>query len=333
MSKRVLTLVLVFCMLMPILSHGALKKARLDDSGTDSILHIHLPRQVITANSILELGQISIIRGEKPLVDSASKIALGRFSIPGQKIVVNRQTILSRLACSEVPFSDVVFTGAQDVTVRRQQQVIKGSEFVELANSYLEKNLPVSSISQTEPIRIPKDMILPWPSADVELMPNFDKNLAGNQAKVQVDVFVNGQKIGAREVVFRLKYNSRRAVALIDIPQDTILTSENIKIEKVLSDYPEQTPWSLPYGSIAKRQLPAGTVIRPDMIGSVKPNIVVGRNETVVIRFERPGLLVTAVGKSMQQARVGEFVKVRNMDSQRVILCKVNEDGTVEPVL
>jgi len=52
----------------------------------------------------------------------------------------------------------------------------------------------------------------------------------------------------------------------------------------------------------------------------------------VVIRVEMPGLLVTAMGKTMQEGRAGEYIKIRNLDSQRIILCKVNEDATVEPV-
>jgi flagella basal body P-ring formation protein FlgA len=34
----------------------------------------------------------------------------------------------------------------------------------------------------------------------------------------------------------------------------------------------------------------------------------------------------------MQEGRAGEYIKVRNLDSQRMILAKVNEDGTVEPI-
>ncbi len=34
----------------------------------------------------------------------------------------------------------------------------------------------------------------------------------------------------------------------------------------------------------------------------------------------------------MQEGRAGEYIKVRNVDSRRVISAKVNKDGTVEPV-
>jgi flagella basal body P-ring formation protein FlgA len=69
------------------------------------------------------------------------------------------------------------------------------------------------------------------------------------------------------------------------------------------------------------------------MIIAAKAAAAVKRNENVIIRIEKPGLSVTAVGKAMQEGRAGEVIKVRNVDSQRMILARVGEDGTVEPVL
>jgi flagella basal body P-ring formation protein FlgA len=37
--------------------------------------------------------------------------------------------------------------------------------------------------------------------------------------------------------------------------------------------------------------------------------------------------------QTVEEGSAGEYVRVRNVDSQRIILARVNEDGTVEPVL
>ena len=39
------------------------------------------------------------------------------------------------------------------------------------------------------------------------------------------------------------------------------------------------------------------------------------------------------MGKTMADGRVGETIKVRNVDSNRIVLCKVRADGSVEPLL
>ncbi len=111
-----------------------------------------------------------------------------------------------------------------------------------------------------------------------------------------------------------------------------IISQENVKIEETLSHYPEPAGWKPPFGLVAKRRLPANSVIRPQMIGPVRSPIIVKRNQSVLIKIDRLGLLVTAMGSAMQEARVGDFIRVKNIDSQRIIVAKVNEDGTVEPV-
>jgi flagella basal body P-ring formation protein FlgA len=41
---------------------------------------------------------------------------------------------------------------------------------------------------------------------------------------------------------------------------------------------------------------------------------------------------VSASGKALQRGCAGEKIKVQNIDSNRIIVAKINEDGSVEPV-
>lgn len=295
-------------------------------------LKIYLPREITVKDEAISLGEVSIIRGEELLVSKASGISLGQISMLGQSIVIDRPTVLSRLACNGISVSDVTLTGAKEVIVRQEQQVIQGSEFVELARGFLVEHLPEGTECQVEPIRAPTDLVVPGDVKDVKLIPHLSGESSGGQGRVGISVVGDGKEMGVCEVTFGLKYNGRRAVALVDIPAGGVLSSENIRIEKVLSDSPEACDWREPYGLVARRRIAADTVIRSNMVGLRKSDVIVKRNRAVVIQYESPGLLVTAVGKAMQDGRAGEYIKVRNVDSQRIILAKINEDGTVEPV-
>ncbi len=295
-------------------------------------IQIYLPREVTVRGNHPTLGQVSVIRGEESLAAKASEIALGRLSIPGQEIVIDRATVLSRLASNGISASKVMLTGAEKIKVKRQQRIIKGDEFVELARSFLEENLVEQSVCRTDQIGTPKDLAVPDSNKEIKFSPCLELSRARNQARVQIAVLADGQEIGTRKISFRLKYNCRRAVTLADIPAGAVISPENIRIEETISSHPEPANWRPPYGLVAKRRIPANTVIRGDMVGQREPAVIVKRNQNVIIQIERPGLVVTAIGKAMQQARTGEYIKVRNLDSQRIILAKVNEDGTVEPV-
>ena len=180
---------------------------------------------------------------------------------------------------------------------------------------------------------MPKDFVVSSIDGDISLASYLSQTNSPNQVAVRITVLVDGREEGVQEVVYRLKYDCRTAVTTTDVPAGTVLSAGNIRIDKTLSDNPEPADWKMPYGFIAKRRLPANTVLGPEMISAVKPPVVVERNKTVIIRFENPGILITAIGKAMQQGCAGEYIKVKNVSSQKAIIAKVNEDGTVEPVL
>ncbi len=306
------------------------KNADLKES---SALQIYLPREVAIKGSTIKLGQVSIIRGEGSLAAKAGEIALGRISMPGQKIIIDRPIVLNRLTCSGIPASQVKLSGAEKITIKRQEQVIKGSEFIELASEFLKKNLPAGSVCQLDLLQTPKDFTIPKPDKDVKFVPRLAKGCSANLAKVQIATLQEGKQIEVSEVSFRLKYNCRQAVTLVDIPAGEVISPENIKIENTVSNYPEPDQWMLPYGLTAKRRLKANTVLQPYMVSPAKTEIIIKRNQNILIRIESYGLLVTATGKAIQDGRAGDYIKVRNIDSKRIILARVDEDGTVEPVL
>lgn len=315
---------------------------------SESSLQIYLPRDITIAGDVANLGQVAIIRGSQPLVDVADKIALGRISKPGQKVIIDRSLVLSRLASNGISASDVQFTGAEKLTVTQQHEVIKGDLFLSKALDFLKKNQIDTSICQMDPIRKPADMFLLESGQDFEFSAAVVKSGIRNQAKVRVALLSNGKEIGVREVYFRLKYDFYRAVAKVDIPVGTAISGENVKIEKAVSNYPGVDQWlglqlngisgntlpRIPESLVATRRIPANTILRSGMTGPVKPMVVIKRNQNVAVIFDSPGLSLSVYGKARKDGRVGEYieVEVRVTTTTQRILAKVNEDGTVKPV-
>jgi flagella basal body P-ring formation protein FlgA len=331
MIRNVIRVVVIIISVAAVRLCSASETVSTDDSFREPVLHIHLPREASVESTSFNLGQVGIILGDPSLAGKASGIGLGRFSVPGQKIVMDRAVLLNRLASSGIPASQVSLTGAEQVTVQRRHQIITAEEVIEFADMFLKKCMP-ASVGRFEPVRVPKDLVLAGGSDSVELSARLARGGARNQAKVEIAVLRDEKQIATREAVFRLQYNSHRMVAANDIPRGAMLSPENVKIEESLADRPEPADWKPPYGAVVKRPIAAGSPISSRMIGPARPRVLVKRNETVVIQVDKPGLLVTAVGKALQDGPAGQFIKVQNVDSKRIILAKVNDDGTVEPV-
>lgn len=311
----------------------ALADEKAEELNDESGIQIYLPREITIKDSTLKLGKIGIIRGSESLAAKAGEITLGRFSARDQKIEIERHIILSRLASNGISSSQVTLQGAEKVSISRLNKIVGSDEFVKMAEDYLKNNISNNSISKWNPVRRPKDLVIPGPGKDIRFVHHLVPGGARNQTKVGIDVFSGDELISTREVTFAMQYNIHKAVTLVDIPAGSVISRENVKIEEVTSSNPEPLDWELPYGLVAKRTLPAETVLKPYMIGSAESPVIIKRNQNVVIRIEKPGFLITAVGKAMQDGKVGEYIKVRNIDSQRIILAKVNEDRSVEPVI
>jgi flagellar basal body P-ring formation protein FlgA len=301
--------------------------------GQEYSLKIDLPQETTINENSITLGQLCKISGDESLVDKASKITLGLFSTPAQEITIERPVILSRLASNGIPSSLISFVGAEKTIAKQHHQVVKGNELAISAESYL-KTLPsFNTVFQISPVQLPADLYVAGTDNKIKFTYHLLNGGTVSQAKVNVSVLVNDIEIANRDIMFRLKYNCRQAVTTTQLEPGMTIKESDIRIETVLSDSPEPADWKPPYNLIVKRKVPADTIIRPDMTDIRDNAILVKRNQSVLIRVNKPGLLVTAAGRTMQDGRVNEFIKVRNMDSQRVIVAKVNADGTVEPAL
>jgi flagella basal body P-ring formation protein FlgA len=301
-------------------------------AAAQSQLIINLPAEATVESENLTLGQIAEVKGDEAIAAKVREIGIGRISVPGQKVTIERTVILGRLACSEIEAVRPELAGAEAVVVSRKATVIKAESFVESSLKFLKENANEKTFADWETVREPDDMVLPNQATNVELVPRLASRTAAGQAIVEVDVISEGHSLGTSQVTFEAQYKVQRAVTTAAVSAGRILNPENVKIETVVSNRPQSAEWSTPYGLAAVRNFAAGTVIGPGMAKAPKAQVLIERNQNVVIRIDRPGLTVTATGKTLQQGTLGEYIKVRNVDSQRVILAKVNEDGTVEPV-
>lgn len=304
-------------------------------SRAEPVLRIYLPREVQVQDEEVTLGEVAVIRGQGDAVKPAEGINLGRFVMPSQQMIISRAMILGRLTGSGFDASAVEFTGAEKVTVTQNRQIVRGERIVQVAESFIKANLQDKSACRYEAVGKPVDFALPAEAEKVELLPSLVTGGARNRTKVNVLVLADGKDVGRREVDFRLKYFCREAIAVRDIAAGEIITKDNVKITEAISSDAEPSDWQVPYGLAAVRRIAANSTITRGMVGAVRREVVVRRNRHVAVVFERPGLSITAVGKAMEDGRSGECIKVRMQikDSPRIIYARVNDNGTVEPLM
>lgn len=296
-------------------------------------LSVHLPREMTVKDNTVTLGQVSVISGDDKLTEKARQIPLGKITLAGQHLTIDRNTILSRLAANGISNSNIRITGAKSVVVKRAEQTVTDDMLAKKAEEFLKSTSSAQPTTTFELARLPREVTVPGTPKSVILTARPGKVNTSTYRSALVDVIADGKVIQSREVSFRLKHTVRQIVAKVDLPAGVPLTADNIKVETITSDRPEPKGWNAPYGLVTKRKIKAGQTIIDGMAASPKPQILIKRNQTVVIRIQTAGLLITAMGKSLSEGSVGQFIRVKNTDSGRIVVGKVNEDGTVAPVL
>jgi len=79
-------------------------------------------------------------------------------------------------------------------------------------------------------------------------------------------------------------------------------------------------------GMVARRTLLPGRVIP---VSSVREPYVVERGSTVTMVYSKDGLTITAPGSPLKPGSVGDFVRVRNLNTGVMVSGTVMADGTI----
>lgn len=293
-------------------------------------LQVYLPRNAAVSGEVVRLKDAGILKGDEETAAKAGDVALAKVSQPGQSVVIDKQTIMSRLASNGIAASVISFSGAESVVIERKGYLIKSEDFVKIAQQELEKDQQNSSCRWKVAWQ-PKEVFVDGTQADTKLAVKLSPNSTQSQARMLVTVLQDGKEVCVREVAFNIQYKNLRAVAITDIQPGTSMSADNVRIESFESALP-QHGWTQPYGLAARRQIQAGSIIGADMLEAAKSPLLVSKNQAVVIQIKQPGLVITAMGEALDNARAKECIKVRNIDSQRILLARVNDDGSVEPV-
>jgi len=295
---------------------------------------IYLPRKVQVEQEHLTLGDISIIScDDDELSQKVSLIAVGRAPLLGESIVIDRRTVLSRLVASGIERTDARVTGARKVSVTRRETTIPSEDLLESAQKLLRTSRPGPKGVTWRLTRKIDDLVFPSERRDVKLRPHLVDTAGKNYVKVRVGAYAGEKEIAGSDLLFRIVYPHQQAVAVSPISPGEKITEQNAQVRTVLMDSAPREKFEPPFGMIAKKNVEKGNLIRPSILEKNRPALVIERNQTVEMKITGPGFKVSGIAKALQDGRVGQVIRVRNMDTKRTIAARVGFDGTVVPVI
>jgi len=321
----VLTITLVIA-----LSPAALQAG---DPAEKTTLQIYLPRTKTLTVDQVTIGDLCIIRSsDDALQAGAAAVTLGRAPFAGETLVIDRSTILSRLAANSISSKTVALslTGAQSIRLKRDAGTFSPAQVIGAAQEYLHKHRPGAPGSGYRLVRKAKGILVPT-RGKATLSVSALEDPPRGYVKLEVAAVVDDKTVTTTELLVKITYPHRQAVATQALSAGTIFTRHNTRLRTVHMDTEAPKNWAPPYGAEATKNIKAGAVILPGMTRAHKLEIVVKRKQAVTMIVRGATFMIQGKGEAMQDGRPGETIRVRNTMSSRIIKAIVQYDGTVVP--
>ena len=284
------------------------------------------------------LGELAVITGDdSERVRRLRELPLGGAPLPGKSFVLTAQTFNSRLAGTGADLSGIEWRMPQSVTITTAAQTISADRIQCEAIAALKKELGMTSDNNSSNavtftvLNTPQAVVVPLGQVEykVEVPYGIRYNVP---TTVKVGIGVKGYYSTTVSLNFDVKAYANVVVAARSLPAFEVLTADSVRCERrdigTLTGY--ITDMGKTIGQMTRRPLTAGMPLTEAMLD--KPPIV-QRFSGVTILARVGDSVVTAGGMALQQGAAGEFIRVQNIESKRIINARVVDKSTVEVMI
>ncbi len=296
-------------------------------------IEVNLMDKVILEEKTITFRDISTVTGDDvKLVNKINEIEIGRTPWPNNVRRINKDFMKMRLNASNVNVTDVNFTNANSVAVSVESTKITGLEISQKAKEYLLSVLPVTDREATvELVRLPGDQWIPSRRDKI----NFDVSLVDtSKDRGNIELIVSASSTGMRyfkiPVYFKVRVFEYVAIAKRRIARNQQLTKENVFMARRETTKIRGLAFSSRdnlTGKTAAVSILPYTILTEDMV-ETPPTIKQG--SVVKLFIKSSGFRIVTKGLAQQTGYTGEVIKVKNLDSKKILYGEIIDSGRVQ---
>ncbi len=292
---------------------------------------------VITVKSAVEvdgsqvrLGDVATIEGASPSeVEELADLAVASAPKPGRSKEIDRDYVLAKLHQQGYPVRQMLFQGSRSTIATRSSQSIDSDTLEARFRSSIESRLPWSAADTVIDIQTAPDVLgLPTGKTDVRFECDGDYRYVGDET-FRTTVLVDGKPCKTLYLRASVHPLEHVAVATRDIGRGSPINDTDFTmIRKDLAELSDGffTDRAELRGLIAARSLSAGSVIS---LRCVDRPVVMKRGKIVTAEVRGRSFRITAMVKAMDNGRVGDVVRLTNLDSRKTLTGEVIDENTV----
>lgn len=289
-------------------------------------VEINIKDKVTLKEKTITIGDISTVTGDNvELVKKISNIEIGRTPWPNNFRKIGVDFLKMRLKTSNIKLSDIVFNGARAVRISVEATKITGAEIVQKAREHLLSVLPVVDRETTIELgRMPGDQWVAGKRDEIVLdVYLVDSNKDRGNIELIVSANSNIAPFFKTSVVFKVRVFENVVIAKRKIGRHQRLTKENIFLGKRETTRTHGLSFSGMddlTGKVAVRTIRANTIITEKIV-ETPPTIK--RGSVVKLFIEANNFSIVTKGLAQETGRTGEVIRVRNLNSKKIIYGKI----------
>lgn len=221
------------------------------------------------------------------------------------------------------------FSGAARVNLIGDGQVVHAAQIERMLHQFLQQNrhrLPKAQL-QLGDIRLPQDVIVPHGRLSHQVIPSDPEILGSNRFNVVLRV--DGRVVENLTVRASLEALAPVVVAATDLSRGASLGAQDLQM--VVLDISDLRDPCFSVDDLIGQRLKRGLKVGQPLVRTqVDFPPMVRRGQTVEIRLQRQGFVLTAKGEARQSGQQGDTIRVRNVASRRQLQGRIVAPGVVE---
>ena len=294
-------------------------------------LGLTMPERVEVDGAEVALGHLAdIVGGDPALTRQLQGIVVGRAPLPGNSRTISRDYIALRIRQSGIDPGAIRMNVPDKVTLVRRAVTISTSDLEMLVREYVAAHPPFNDADMAiTRVRLPGDIMLPTGDVQHEMQYLPQSRPSGT---LPVNIFFSIDGVLVKRVMATVNVVLMKEVPVTKHPiaRYQLIQKDDVMMQTMdMTGLPANAVLSFEdiAGQRARRNIGPQTVLRTDQF-EFPP--VVRRGDRVIILAESSGLRITTIGEIQNSAKVGERVRVVNLDSNKTLLARVIDARTVQ---
>ncbi len=242
---------------------------------------------------------------------------------PNKNIVITKNQLIFLFQKNHISTNGFSFNGAESCIITRDYKKLSTEKIEKNIQTFIKKNFENTKLIS---INLPDKTFL-IPSTNIREKIHL-KSESLKHLYLEYQIYESGKLIYKIPITANIKRYMQVVQAKRDIPKGKILISEDLKIAEIefkrRSGYITEIENAV--GKVAKRDIKKGMILKNSLL---KPDYKVKRRKNVKIIYRNKNINIELVGLALEDGAVGDVIKVKNISSGKVILCKVIKENTV----